>query len=165
MKSWYLLMTKPKQDEVAEQNLANQGFEVYRPLNKVVRKRQSKQVAVLESLFPRYLFIKLDTNNQNWSPIRSTKGVLHLIRFGNKPAIVQPEIIDLVKQQEECLLQAEQKPAYQQGERLRVESGPFYGMDVVFLHEDAEQRVFAFLNVLGQNQVVRFDPEQVVKTD
>ena len=68
MKNWYLIQTKPQQEAVASQNLSNQGYDIFHP------KAMIKNKSV--SLFPRYLFIHLDDKNQNWTPIRSTPGVL-----------------------------------------------------------------------------------------
>ena len=75
MKNWYLIQTKPKQEKMASQNLINQNFEIYYPKTQI----KNKVVA----LFPRYIFIQLDDQNQNLSPIRSTKGVANFVRFGN----------------------------------------------------------------------------------
>jgi len=55
MKNWHLLMTKPREDERAEQHLLNQDYELFRPMLRQYRIRQGKQVAVTEPLFPRYL--------------------------------------------------------------------------------------------------------------
>ena len=85
MKNWYLIQTKPKQEEVASLNLINQDFEIYYPKTKI----KDKVIA----LFPRYIFIQLDDKNQNWSPIRSTKGVANFVRFGVKFAKVPDDII------------------------------------------------------------------------
>lgn len=38
----------------------------------------------MESLFPGYLFIQLDQLNDNWHPIRSTRGVNQLVTFGKQ---------------------------------------------------------------------------------
>jgi transcriptional antiterminator RfaH len=39
----------------------------------------NKKIVVL---FPGYLFIQLDEKLENWSPIRSTKGVQNFVKFG-----------------------------------------------------------------------------------
>ncbi|PIW56856.1 MAG: transcription/translation regulatory transformer protein RfaH, partial [Piscirickettsiaceae bacterium CG12_big_fil_rev_8_21_14_0_65_44_934] len=72
---WYLVMAKPKQDEVAESQLAQQGYCVYRPEVILQKQRRGKMVALVESLFPRYLFVKLIEGVDSWGTIRSTKGV------------------------------------------------------------------------------------------
>ena len=65
MKKWYLLTAKPRKDAYAEEQLNNQQYETYRPLAKRLRRRQGKMVECIESLFPRYLFIRLDKGVDN----------------------------------------------------------------------------------------------------
>ena len=74
MKKWYLIKTKPRQERIAIANLENQNYNVYCPLAKINNK--------IVVLFPGYIFINLDENEENWSPIRSTKGVLNFVKFG-----------------------------------------------------------------------------------
>jgi transcriptional antiterminator RfaH len=35
-----------------------------------------------EALFSRYLFVELNRTDSNWVPLRSTRGVSGLVRFG-----------------------------------------------------------------------------------
>ena len=62
MKNWYLLKSKPRQENVAVDNLQNQNYRTYCP--KVII--NNKTVI----LFPGYIFIQLDKKTQNWSPIK-----------------------------------------------------------------------------------------------
>lgn len=164
MQSWYLLMTKPRQDEVAQQNLERQGFEVYRPEMTLQKARRGKPTWVVESLFPRYLFIRLCSESQDWRPIRSTKGVLQMVRFGTQFTKVPQAIIDEIKQRESALKQAsDQATLYQKGEKLRIEHSSFYGLDAVFESYDADDRVIVLMNVLGQQQKIAFDAADVTK--
>ena len=62
---WYLIQCKPRQDERALEHLERQGFECYRPVRPVERWRGGRKCTVEASLFPRYLFIRLDSVNDN----------------------------------------------------------------------------------------------------
>jgi transcriptional antiterminator RfaH len=78
---WYLIHTKPRQELRALENLQRQGYECYLPLLPT-EKIQQKLVAIVdEPLFPRYLFIRLDSSQsgKSWTPIRSTLGVSKLV--------------------------------------------------------------------------------------
>jgi transcriptional antiterminator RfaH len=161
---WYLIMTKPKQDEAAESNLKRQGFEVYRPQCCQVKTRRGKKITQLESLFPRYLFIKLDDQLQNWAPIRSTKGVLQLVKFGAQAAKVDENLINQLKQQEQVALHEASDRPYKKGDKLRVESGAFYGLDAIFESYDSDQRIIVLMNILGQQQKLALAAEQLEKS-
>ena len=75
MKRWYVIYTKPRGERIAEENLQGQGYETYLPRSDPPHERACKRVAAPEPLFPRYLFIHLDVERENPSPIRSTFGV------------------------------------------------------------------------------------------
>ncbi|CAN8140859.1 transcriptional antiterminator RfaH [uncultured Thiomicrorhabdus sp.] len=163
MGSWYLLMSKAKQDQEAERNLRQQGYEVYRPTIQVFKKRRGKTVPIEESLFPRYLFISLCEQTQDWGPIRSTRGVLQLVRFGGKPARVDQTLIDVLQQREIAMQQSSESEYFKKGDLVRIESGPFYGLEAVFENYDADERVIALMNILGKQQKVALSQADVEK--
>jgi transcriptional antiterminator RfaH len=73
MKRWYAVYCKPREDDRAERHFDRQQFEVFRPKHRVRRKQQGRMTTLVESLFPRYLFIHIDDIAQNRAPIRSTR--------------------------------------------------------------------------------------------
>ena len=78
MLSWFVVYTHPREEALAQENLARQGFETYWPR---YRKRSSHARQVQEvaaSLFPRYLFAAFDMSETGWRTIRSTRGVVDL---------------------------------------------------------------------------------------
>ena len=48
---------------------------------------------VVEPVFPRYLFVRLDFGVTNLAPIRSTLGVSDLVRFGEQRALLLMEML------------------------------------------------------------------------
>ena len=89
MKNWYLIKTKPRQENIAKQNLENQNYLIFCPIAKMNNK--------LVVLFPGYLFIQLNDKTQNWSPINSTKGVSHFVKFGLNFAKVPTSVVEFIK--------------------------------------------------------------------
>ena len=155
-------MTKPKQDALAQVNLEQQGFKVYRPLITQTKLQRGKLVNTVESLFPRYLFIQLSTQGQDWSPIRSTKGVLQMVRFGNNFAKVDQTLINNLQHTEQQLaVQTTGQTLFKTGQALRVTSGPFSGLEGEFQSMDADQRVVALMQIMGQIQRLTLDPSAV----
>jgi hypothetical protein len=94
--AWYLVHTKPRQEEVALANLERQGYECYLPQMRIERIRRRKAEVATEPMFPRYLFIRLDSSDQgkSRSPIRSTLGVSQLVHFGARAAKVDDALVD-----------------------------------------------------------------------
>ena len=70
MADWYVLQTKVRHEAVAEHNLNNQSFNTFLPMLRVQRHSRGKWQSFNEALFPGYLFVELDLENQNTAPIR-----------------------------------------------------------------------------------------------
>lgn len=162
-KNWYLLSSKPHKDAQAEEQLLNQGYEIYRPLAQRLRKRRGKMVKVTESLFPRYMFIELDMLEDNWAPIRSTYGVSQIIRFGNEPTPVPGELITTLKQNEESLGEkAIDLDRFHAGDQVILTDGPFKGLNGAFLSYDGEQRAMVLLEIMNSQTKLTICPSKLL---
>jgi transcriptional antiterminator RfaH len=159
-RSWFLLTSKPHKDEVAEMHLRNQGYEVYRPLAKRLRTQRGKVITRIESLFPRYMFIHLDDGiNDNWAPIRSTKGINGFVRFGNEPAQVPTNLVLGLKAQEAILGErAIDLDRFHGGDKVLITEGPFRGLEAIFQKYDGEERVVVLLEILHKQTKLAISP-------
>ncbi|NOZ10102.1 MAG: transcription/translation regulatory transformer protein RfaH [Gammaproteobacteria bacterium] len=165
MKNWYLIYTKPQGEELAKVNLERQGFETYLPLVGVRRRRLGRGRVSIEPLFPRYLFIHLNTETDNWLPIRSTMGVSKLIRFGMQPAIVPDPLIEALRERENAQgVQDIKIGHYKQGEKVRVLEGPMMGFEGIFLAKTSSDRVIVLLNIVGKSTRVKLDIDKLEST-
>ena len=162
MKNWYLLTAKPHKDAIAEEQLNNQKYETYRPLARRIRRRQGRMVEKIESLFPRYIFIRLDKDVDNWAPIRSTRGVAGFVRFGIEPAVVDDGLIILLKQrQDEYSQNVIELDRHKKGEKLIIETGPFKGIDAIFHSYNGEERAVVLLNMLHKQTKLEISPAKI----
>lgn len=162
-KNWYLLSSKPHKDALAEEQLLNQGYEIYRPLAQRLRKRRGKMVKLTESLFPRYMFIQLDTLEDNWAPIRSTHGVSQIIRFGNEPAPVPAELIVALKQNEQSMGEkAVDLDKFHAGDQVILTDGPFKGLSGAFLSYDGEERAMVLLEIMHSPTKLAISPAKLL---
>jgi transcriptional antiterminator RfaH len=159
--SWYLIHCKAREDERALAHLHRQGFSCYRPVRQVERCRNGRKYWVADPLFPRYLFIHLDCVNDNWSPIRSTRGVLGMVRFSNEPVPVRDEVIEGLRARLGSSTLA--VPYLKPGERVQIIEGAFSQLEAIFLANDGDQRVVLLLNILQQDQRLVFPLESVRK--
>ena len=155
MKNWYLIQTKPKQEEVASSHLSNQGFEIYCPKTQIKNK--------IVALFPRYIFIQLDDKNQNWSPIRSTKGVANFVRFGVKFAKVPNDIIEVIKQQEgDTADKLIDLSRFHKGDSVHIQEGTLKGQQAIFIHYDGQMRAIVLLKILHQEQKLTLKESDII---
>lgn len=154
-RSWYLVVTKPQSEFKAQENLLRQGYEIYLPLVQTSRRRNDKNIIRTEVFFPRYLFISLDKETDNWSPIRSTFGVAGMVRFGGMPAAVPESLIDNLKKNEnEFGLQSLENKALKQGDKVEIIDGPFEGYKAIYQKMKSTERVSVLLDIVGKNTQV-----------
>jgi len=152
MKHWYLVKTKSKQEDIAILNLENQNFHVYCPYGLIRNKN--------EVLFPGYIFIQLDKDTQNWSPIRSTKGVLYFVRFGLSYAKIPDNIIEFIKTNQ--LNTAEKLKninKFKSGDKVQITDGVFKNCIAIFKSYKSDERVILLMNILGQQQKLTIKQE------
>ncbi len=155
-RSWYLVYSKPKREQYAQEHLQRQGYETYLPLiqNNAVqhkRRRRAKNGDRIEALFPRYLFIHLNQTTDNWSPIRSTLGVTKIVEFDYIPAQVpDPLVSTLMNNENEAGLQCLPESGYNPGDAIRIIAGPIKDYQGLFITETSKARVIILLDMLGK---------------
>ena len=161
--SWYVVHTKVRQEALALTNLNRQAFECYMPMLRMEKLRRHKATLVEEPMFPRYLFIRLDSSGsgQSWSPIRSTLGVSQLVRFGGQPAVVDSKLIELLRAREQV---GQSERLFRSGERVVVADGPFAGIEAIFKATDAESRSMILLEMLSKPVAMRIETASLRKT-
>ena len=97
--------------------------------------------------------------------MRSTRGVVGLVRFGGQPAVVADEVMDALLQREDSdsSLHQDDRPLFCEGEAVKLVEGPLAGMEGVFVQEDGEKRVVVLLEMLGKANKIRVNRDLVVQ--
>jgi transcriptional antiterminator RfaH len=150
-KHWYVIYTKPRQEEVAKINLERQGYVTYLPMIRQVRRRRGQRISVVAPMFPRYMFIQLDSHTDNWAPIRSTRGVTELVKFAHRPAEAPPELVEMLQSREdEQGIQVLPADDFKAGGRVRITEGGLAGYEGVFLARTSRHRVAVLLEIMGK---------------
>lgn len=152
MKRWYAVYTQPNRETLAEDNLKRQGFEVLAPCY-LKRRRHARRVEdVPAPLFPRYIFVSFDAGDPGWRVIRSTRGVVELVRGGAEPLSVPLDFINELKGRvgEDGHVALARNTVLKPGAKLRIESGPLAEYEAIFETERDEDRVVVLLSILGR---------------
>jgi transcriptional antiterminator RfaH len=161
---WYVIHTKPRQEQRALLNLGQQGYECYLPLFTTEKLRQGSLIVVQEPLFARYLFIRLSTcqSGQSWAPIRSTQGVSRLVAFGAEPAKVDAQLIELLRLQSDRT-QERARRLFNQGDCVQIKDGPFAGLQGIYQMIDGERRAMVLLEIMSKPSRLSFSPANLRK--
>lgn len=161
---WYLIFTKPRQEDTAKINLERQGFITYFPLLQLHKRVRNLYQVVTEPLFPRYIFIHLNSEIGDWSKIRSTRGCISLVRFGMLPACVPDALIEQLRGDESKRLiqQEESTPDFKTGDRIQVLDGILGGYEGIVQMKNSQQRVTLLLALAeGHTRSVTLPVHQV----
>lgn len=148
---WYLVYCKPRQESTAQRNLERQGYMTYLPLLRQRRRRKGRNVSTVGPMFPRYLFVSLNLETDNWGPIRSTLGVVSIVRFGQTAAAVPDHLIEFFRNHQDAEgIQLWSPAEYQRGMKVRITEGGFAGYEGIFVARTGRERVTVLLEVLGR---------------
>ena len=165
MKSWYLICSKPKEEKLAKEHLERQGYETYLPLVLGRIKKRGRTQRSIQPMFPRYLFIYLSDQTDDWGPIRSTIGVSNLVKFGMAPAKVPENLIIRLKENE-----ADEgyhdlpSQKLKKGDQILIIEGPFEGYEATLFSQNAEDRVVVLLNIAEKYIKVQLNQSLIEKT-
>jgi transcriptional antiterminator RfaH len=158
---WHVIHTKVREEFRALENLQSQGFEVFLPTCQVQKKSQGKIKLVTQPLFNRYLFIRLSDVTSNYFPIRSTRGVAQLLRFGSltDPVEIPKTIVDCLRQR--CTKEEPLHELFKPGEMIEITQGPFKGF-IRFFEKlqtlpDGLSRAMLLLEALGSVQKLQIE--------
>lgn len=161
---WYLINSKPKQELRAEEHLKNQEINCVLPILEVERIIRGKRQKVTEALFPGYLFVELQTNGQDWSKIRSTRGVRDFVRFGGIPGRVPEAVLEHLQLLDTTENQIETN-APRPGDKIVITEGPFKDLDGVFKISNGEERSIVLLTILGKATEMELENTKLRKTN
>ena len=148
---WVLVYTKAQEEQRAKKNLENQGFEIFLPLIDFTRSNQLKSTT-LKTMFPRYLFVKINMELDKWSRIKSTRGVSHLVVFGQRVAEIPNQVIEYLKSRADennIFRQKITRQEFQRGDKLIIEKGVFKNKEATFLVKKSQKRVGILLRFVN----------------
>ena len=156
---WYAVYTRPQAERTALENLLRQGYRAYLPCYRAVVSHARRRRSVLRPLFPRYLFAGVEGAAMRWRPILSTLGVSGIVRAGDEPVPVPPEIVASLREHEAAGLfdrLATRRPL-RLGTLVRVTTGAFEEMVGQLLELHERDRVVVLLEVLGRKVRTQLD--------
>jgi transcriptional antiterminator RfaH len=163
MKHWYAVYTQPRNESLASAHLARQGFDVFCPRYLKRRSHARRIEKVPAALFPRYMFVAFDAMAAGWRAIRSTRGVIDLVRIGDDPAVVPDTVIDNIKarQDDDGYIALARQVRFEPGDRIRIDGGAFASCEAIFQAQRDDDRIVALVALLGRKVVVQVPIDMV----
>lgn len=151
---WYCVMTQPRREAWAFENLARQGFRGWLPLMVRTVRHARRVTTVRTALFPRYGFLALDLARDRWRSVNGTFGVVGLLMEEDRPRPVPVGVVEHLQ----ALADAEGAVRFgleaEPGRRVRVLTGPFADRLATVTRLDEKGRVALLLEILGAERTV-----------
>ena len=114
------------QKVIKEQGLENNFGRIVIPVENLVRIRKGKKIVEERRLYPGYIVIEMEANDECLRLVNSVSGVTHFLGSRAKPTpLGEDEIRDLLAQVEESKDKVVTKIPFTKGERVTVTDGPF----------------------------------------
>ena len=153
---WFAVQSKPRQECTAKVQLERQGYTAYLPMMTLRKRKRAAWTTSIEPLFPRYLFVHADVNQQSLAPVRSTVGVSGLVRFGTILRPVPNAVVHYLQQAEAAqgAEPDEDSWPFRAGDKVAVLEGPFAGLTAVFEGAQPEARAMILIELLGRQNAV-----------
>jgi transcriptional antiterminator NusG len=156
------------QSRISSMNMEERIYEVVIPLEDVIEFKNGKKVVVQKKVFPGYLLVRCELDDDSWYVVRNTPGVTGFVGHGAKPVPlarkdvetflgVQPEGAETTKK-------TRPKLEYEVGESVRVKEGPFadFSGQIAEINED-QLKLKVLVNIFGRETPVELEFAQVAK--
>jgi transcriptional antiterminator RfaH len=146
---WIVVYSHPNQEHIVRDVLGTRGIETYLPIVNPARPRRGRRPEL--PFFPRYLFARVDLDRVACSSLMWTAGVVCVVSFDSKPAVVDQAVVDHIKRRVAEFCGKGWGTTLQQGDRVRITSGALRDLEGIFDKTlSGSGRVRVLLNVLGR---------------
>lgn len=160
---WYVIQTKPKEEDRADSNLRAWEIETFVPRFKEMRSSHSSSYQyVTKHLFPRYIFARFSATR--FFHVNYTRGVQKVVSFGDGPTPVEDEIVDLIRSRlnEEGVVRMGE--SLKPGDEIVIKAGPLKGLAGIFERTTNDiDRVMILLSAVDYQARIRIEREFVQK--
>ncbi len=149
MKHWYVLHTKPHQEQIVAAFLHQRQVESYLPLVRV--KPANPRASRTRPYFPCYLFVQADLDLVGVEQLYWTPGLRRLVEFGGQPAEVPNHFMFDLRQRvnQICSMGELIISGVKKGDAVKIVEGPFAGYEALFdLCLPGTERVRVLLTLL-----------------
>ncbi len=176
--SWYVVHTyagyenKVKsnlESRIASMNMEDRIFECVIPMEDVIEFKGGKRVTVQKKVFPGYLLVRCELDDDSWRVVRNTPGVTGFVGLGAKPTPLSRKEVESILQvqpggTEGTTRKAKPRAMFEVGETVRVREGPFadFSGSIAEINDD-QMKLKVLVNIFGRETPVELEFSQVAK--
>jgi transcription termination/antitermination protein NusG len=170
---WYILKVQSNREESIREGLLRRvaiaGLERYFgdvivPTEKVTEFKGGKKKVIKRKLYPGYLVVNMEINDDSWFMVRETPGIGDFTGAAGRPSPMLPhEVSRIVAKQEEKSEKAPKlKIAFREGDRVKINEGTFENFEgEVDSLDETNGRVTVMINIFGRSTPVELEYWQI----
>ena len=161
---WFAVYTTPRHEKRVDQHLSLREIEHYLPLYRTQRKWSDGSRVTLDlPLFPGYIFVRIDRTQR--VRVLEVPGVVAVVGgTGGKPAALPEADIEALRSGLP-LRRVEPHALLRVGQRARIRSGAFAGMEGIVVRKKNSFRVVLTLDTIMQSFAVEVDGKELEPLD
>lgn len=172
-RSWYAIHTISGHENKVSELLKRRaeaahlwGWDIHDiliPTEQEMTTRAGKRMLVKKKVFPGYILVLMNLNDDVFKLIKSTSGVTGFVQSGNKPVPLEERDVERIKKNLEASEEAP-KIAFAVNDTVRVIEGPFSDFTgrIQEVNSDRE-RITVQINMFGRDTPVELEFTQVEK--
>jgi transcriptional antiterminator NusG len=173
-KKWYVVHTYSGYENKARTNLEERAknlgkadffSEILVPTETVVELVKGKRKTSQRKIFPGYLLVKMELNDETWHIVKGTPKVTGFAGEGTRPIpIPEGEVEEVIAQIKEGVTKVKPKVSLTVGDNVRVIDGPFVNfVGTVEEVKPDKRKVKVLVSIFGRSTPVELDFIQVEK--
>ena len=143
---WFAIYTRPKNEKKVVEGLEKIGVEVYCPMITQVKQWSDRKKKVETPLINSYVFVNLEENNRNI--VFEVPGVVRYLFWLGKPAIIQEQDIQVLKDSLKGIIASIEIKGMQPGDVITIPTGPFQGKEGI-ISQVVKNKIRLVLKELG----------------
>lgn len=159
---WYIAYTYSKAERKALEKMENMGVSSFLPLHKVVRNWSDRRKIIEVPLFPNYIFIY--TSASHMHELLKLKELIRYVTFDGKAATVEDDLIVSLKKMAGHDVEVSTF-SYVPGTSVRIEEGPFTGVEGVLVRQNGTNRLVVQIQALQRLVSVEISSSRVRPLD
>ncbi|MCL2883022.1 MAG: transcription termination/antitermination protein NusG [Coriobacteriia bacterium] len=173
-KKWYVLHTysgyekKVKTDlehRVESLNLDDRVFDIQIPVETVTDLKEGGRTVTSEKkVFPGYVLVRMELDDQSWSVVRNTPGVTGFVGVGGKPSPLSREEYNRIMKNTQEESRPKTSTNLEVGQSVKVTSGPLADFDGTISEVMPDTgRIKVLVSIFGRETSVDLSFDQVAK--
>jgi transcriptional antiterminator NusG len=156
---------------IQSMNMEDKIYEIVIPMEEVDEFKNGKKQTVMKKVFPGYLLVRCEMDDETWYCVRNTPGITGFVGQavkGQKPTpLSRGEVKTFLSPKTTAQADAPRRKAkldYEEGESVRVKEGPFADFTGEIAEINADHlKLKVLVNIFGRETLVEMDFSQVAK--